>query len=660
MPKFNENKTISFTNHMQSIIWKYLHEDIDIILNHDLDDKQNKLSYISSTEIEESLQQLLKYSATERYYMLSGLTGIGKTTFMRHVLFDDKAVSVPVIKGRSLLIPIDFDTIIEPANNYNYQIAFEEIFSDIFSQATILIREKYNIDIPSDKEFVEFFTNNHTGVVSYLDQGKKISNADIRKSKYNDRYNRIYAMIAELCLSLNHNKSRINNVVLIIDNIESLGVYNKQITVPLLIAHKALNFMCNKSIKNSKNLKKWTPSILICCRHYIYRMMHTRDFEDGSIAQIFESFAKPTYVHIDDAVGLLKLINKRFDAYMKTQKGKTEKWKESMQTAKKLISRIIKATNINENNIITDLNLSNIRSSLGTLKDVIYNKPWIQGDDYEDNGAFNITDLSELSPRITNILRAIGMQSGNTYHSINNLIPNLLENKPNNKVNIYTFVTLKYFFTYASSWNTPISIDDFYEIIDEIFNNTRDENKIKKQFEQAIWCLLNNRMLLRSADQEQQDIASITRNNFKEIKQVFVSTAAKDYWYILRENSVILEMLMDDIYLAQKNYNFKEPRKTNFRIFNKESFLIALDYLFEFFESERSFLQVIIDNTKESEYVSHFGSQLITEHLLDGLTKSFNNYFREDRRDEQEYKVKCIVKINSLREKIKNLSNTIN
>lgn len=658
MAKYNEGKDIPKEEYQQSSIWKYLHENIDEILDSDIDDKKQKSSYIPNPSIESILSTLLKYSTEHRYFMLSGLTGIGKTTIMRHVFFSDKSVTTPIIKNRNLIIPIDFNSFIEPSVDNNYCSVFEEMYIRIFSQATIIVQNNFNIPDITDRDFVKFFEDNHSGVINYIDKfGKRNTYAQMREEVYNDDNNRIYAVIAELCIALNHPNSNIKNFIMIVDNIESLGIYKTPIEVPLLIAHKALNFMCKKSVIKSRR-PKWVPNILICCRHYIYRIMHSRDFEDGSLSQIFESFSKPVYIDLDLPAPLHKIVEKRYEAHMKSKKIKDKKRSKSMNVVRDMLLKIIEETNLNGNNIILDFNLSDIRNTLKTLKDIIYNKPWIQRNDFEDHGSFIISDVSDFNCKRSNILRAIGMKSGYVYSSEDNLIPNLLENNSDNIANVYDLMSLKYFINRASSWRASIIVNDFYKDVNEIFGSVY--NDIKPYFNTAIWHLLKNRMLLRSSDQEQRDISSITFQNYREIDCVYVSIAAKDYWKLLNENSTILEMLMDDIYIDEEKYSFANERQQKFRVFNKDSFLMALSYLFELFENEKFLIEIIIDNNKVSEFIKCFGKTMVTEHLLNGLSCSFDSYFRGQRTDEGNYINDCQAKMNSLRKKIENIHAKLN
>lgn len=658
MGKYNEKVNISTGNYHQSAIWKYLNKDIDEFLSPELDDKLQKSAYVSNPGVEEMLSSLLKYSTEHRYYMLSGLTGIGKTTIMRHVFFNDKTVNTPIIKNRNLIIPIDFDTFIEPVNNKGYLNAYEDLYIKIFAHAAELLKNQFNLPSISDKEFVDFFDKLHSGIINYIDKdGNRNTFSEMKKEMYNNTNTRIYAVIAELCIFLNHNNSNIKNVIIIVDNIESLGIYKTPIQIPLLVAHKAVNFMCKKSVCHKNGKSKWVPNILICCRHYIYRMMHTRDFEDGSLSQIFESFSEPIYIDLDSPAPLKEIIYKRYYAYQKHNKLKDKKRKDALDVVCEMLIKIIDETTLyNHNNILADLNLSDIRSMLKTLKDIVYNKTWIQRDDFEDEGSFNINSLFDFNCRLSNILRAIGMKSGYIYFSGENLIPNLLANKPNNRVNIYDLLALQYFMHIASSWRTPISIYDFHDSINTIFKN--DNNTIKC-FNSAIWHLLKSRMLLRCSDQEQRDISSITFQNYNEITNVFVSNAAKDYWSLFGINSVILEMLMDDIYLDEKELKFSTERQTKYKLFNKDSFLIALTYLSKIFESEKALIQKALNNNKGNEFFEAFGKDLITEHLLIGLQKSYYKYFRGARNDEKSYLMNCSKLIVTLSQEIANFKNEL-
>jgi len=660
MSRINAGRIIAKENYQDSATWKYLHEEIDYILSNEINANGLSHPYISNNKIEERLKPLLKPSNFSRYYLLSGLTGSGKSTIMHHVFFGDKEATSPMIKKGNLIIPIDFDIIVEKEENStkkSKEKEFENIFVNVISQAIVLVQDTFNIPVPTHQEFVGFFTKNATGFINLVENGKRKSFLKIRNDLYKD--NTLYAMIAELCISLNHENSKINNVIFIIDNVESLGVHKTPIQIPLLVAHKTINFMCKKSVSCGKKVK-WSPNILICCRHYVYRMMHTRDFEDGTISQIFESYCKPEKVDLDNPATLKEIIETRWH-YIRKNSAKTKKnntkWKTSMDATKKILENIIKECEIREGNFILDLNLSDIRSSLKTIKNIIYNKRWIQKDGFDDKGYFTIENASDFNIKQPYILRAIGMESGEYYNSEDNLIPNLLINSPNNDVNIFALLALKYFMLRSSSWDTPIYIPDFYSDVKSVFKSywQKDSQKIKKAFENAIWILLNNRMLLRSADQEQKDAASITKTNFKKINYVYVSQAARDYWELLGDNSIIFEMIMDDVYLDTTKITFINENRSKYRLFNKIPFEVCLNYLPLIFDAEKNLIKLAFKNMSENKYFELFGEDLITKQLLSGVNRSFENYFREERFDEYNYKERCKNKIKNLQKEINNL-----
>ena len=660
MSKINEGKNLPGENYEESAMWKYLNQEIDYILSNDTNDYKAPFPYITNEKVENRLKPLLKASNYPRYYLLSGLTGSGKSTIMHHVFFDDKDASKPTIKRRTLIIPVDFDMIIEKEADTSSQIKekeFEAIFINIISQALLLIQNTYDIPENDAKSFFDFFVKNSTGLINYLDKGKRKNYQQIREDVHSN--DTLYAMIAELCIALNHSNCKINNVVFVVDNIESLGVFKTPIQIPLLIAHKVINFMCKKACLCNKHIK-WSPNILICCRHYVFRMMHTRDFEDGTLSQIFESYCKPEKIDLDNPATLKEIVLARVDyvlkKYAKPQKKDLKKVK-ALNTTRVIFENILDECSIQENNFILDFNLLDIRASLKTLKDIIYNRRWIQKEGFDEQGFFEIVDASDFNIKQPYILRAIGMKSGEYYTYDNNLIPNLLLNTPNNDVNIFPLLTLRYFMMRASSWDTPLYISDFYDEVETIFNAADKPNwpKLKKSFENAVWILLKDRMLLRCADQEQKDASSITKNNYKNISCVYVSQAARDYWYLLGDNSIIFEMIMDDIYVDTRKVILPNESRIKYKLFNKGPFEGCLNYLPLIFNSESNLVKTAANGSYKAKYEELFGETLITQHLLDGMKKSFENYFRERRDDEILFKRRCTEKINTIQNDIAQL-----
>lgn len=184
-----------------------------------------------------------------------------------------------------------------------------------------------------------------------------------------------------------------------------------------------------------------------------------------------------------------------------------------------------------------------------------------------------------------------------------------------------------------------------------------NERKTKDVFENAIWLLLSNRIILRSSDQEQKELTGITRENFKAIKHVYVSNVAYDYIHLLRTNSVIFEMLLDDIYLNKNEIPYPIDYKSNFKTFNKGAFLMCLKYLNKMIEAEMKLREIIYDRNKENDFFCAFSQDFVSQILLDGLNESFNLYFRDKKIDDLDYIAQCTGLKDSIHSKINNAYN---
>ena len=651
MPKFNEGKKRYSSNYYDNVMWKLLENEMNYIFSSAAND--SSYPYIKNEPIEEWLSRLLKYSITSRFFLFSGLTGSGKSTIMHHVFYEGKDFITPTILNQTLIIPMDFDPIKEKMiDNKQIEKYYDTLFVNQISTAIVDIQKTYNLPEINDSEFVESCLSSSIGLINHLKYGKRRKNEAIRKEFH--REHPLYAMLTELYILLNHNSCSINNVLLIVDNIESLGVYGTNIHVPLVSAHKIINYLCNKAVcPNGK--PKWTPSILICCRHYIYRIMQSRGCEDGSIAQIFESYTLPERMDLTNPASLELIVDSRIEKILNSLTPADSKKKTALSVLREMIKDILAECCLDNNDIILDLNLSNIRASLSTLKMILCNKRWIQKPGVDENGQFTIENKNQFYLKLPYILRVLGMGSNDFYSSDGNIIPNVLQNTPSNEINVFLLYSLKYFMGIASSWETPIDLSSFRTEISTIFKN----KTVIKSFENAIWLLLRYRYLLRSSDQEQKDLASITKNTYRRIESVYISQAARDLWKLLGVNSILFEMMLDDIYFKELPASFLYENRDTRRLFNKIPFELCVTYLVKIIEKEKHIIQEAINAGKEKVFINMFGTEMISMQLYLGLKNSFDIFFREDRPEETSFVSNCQKNLSLIEKSIVEIQKTL-
>lgn len=619
-------------------IEKYLKNEIDFLLAPSADQLNGvdfEDIYISVPLVENFLNSALTYSQSDKIYYLTGLTGSGKSMILKKV-FKYQGMS-PRISNNTLIIPFSFDNF--PSNPSVFDSDKEginNVYVNMLNSACELIEKSCpNIKLIRDNE-ADFLAKVGESRADYT-QVPNIwprPNTSERIQYFMDS-NPIPFNTAMLKYYLNQSNCFINNIVILVDDIEGAG--ENQELIPIKTAYRIIT-----CLENTPKSKDWSVHLIIGCRNYVYRLIMDNSFT--AERQRIETYTESEYFHLEKAPSITAIVNKRYQAISK--KDKSEKWKTALDTVMAILLGI--DSSIGE--FILNLKIRNIRKALSVTKRIVYNKQWIQRNYVEETaGAFTIDSVMDFDITPATLIRAIGMGESLIYSSNISDIPNIMYNE--DETDLYPLLVIKYCLQYRNvdekyaNWNDTINLYDFYNKIENIFG--KEEMSHKSLFKKATEYLILNRLLLRSIDQLQNNSMPVNEKNIHQITKVYISNAAVDIWELLSKNSVLFEMYMDDIWLD----NTMRPRnKRKFRGFDIDNFTIAIGYLEKLIDKETLLRNHAQNLGTFNEYIDLFGNNSICEHLLSGLTKSLNAFYKDDASEQRlKYQITNLtLKINNM------------
>lgn len=609
-------------------IEKFLKQEVDFLLAssvNELNGVEFDDIYIENSEAEFFLSTLLAPSYSDKVLFLTGMTGTGKTMLIRRVFRTH--TMTPLIINDTLIIPISFDNItgLKAVHPDDLVKHVTTIFADMINYACEKIENTYStiVKVENDQHsFYHFICANRGGIAAYSNVFPRLSIEQKITKLANDQP--LTFNSAMLKYYIGQDQCPINNVVFILDDIEGIGERNELIPVKVM-------FEVMTCMQNQTKSKKWTANALISCRHYIFRVIKYGSFadkdEDGGAKQVFETYTVADMYHLNPSLSLWDIVSKRYEAITKSgafpRSGRPHNWGLALEIVRHLLFDIDK--NIGE--FILNLHVRNIRSSLNTIKKVIYNRRWIQRDYLFDEspGAFKINTVKQFDTNCASLIRAIGMGEGISYSSEESVIVNLLKNGLDNDSDLFILLTLKYFLVISGNkytdWSNTVDIDRLYKKLHEIFGEM-----YFNEFQEAVHFLLLERMLLRSIDQLQNNTIPVNFQTVSHIRKVYLSNAAIDLWKMLGLNSVLFEMYIDDIWIDLRQ---KPIAKRSFRGFDSDNFDHALNYLGKLIDCEALIRRAAKNNGKLGVYNQCFGVAKVSEHLLSGLRNSLRNYYRK-------------------------------
>lgn len=542
----------------------------------------------------------------DQQFVFTGLTGTGKTTILRHVFQLEGNGNKPRIDEGRVIIPIDF--------NRSQSSADAAIHSNLRVAVDMLCNEK-KIDYPDveNNSFYSYIENRRPDLL-------RINTRQTIHTSYTDKMNYllekmpvVYAS-CQLQYVMDHPNCDIKLVILIIDNIEAFILPGAKDSRARYLSPVIEAFKLAECISQRDNPTDWYCNLLIVCRHHVWRIMTGEFLDDGPENTLLQSYvANGIPYDLADPVKVDAIVNKRNEVFSRKQRD-PEKWNKAVE----IVDIILQTMEKSIGDFVLQLELKDLRKSMLKLQELIFHNGLQKKSDAEiESGAFQIDSVEQFDLNRVNLIRIIGLGKHKYYSGASSLIPNLLYNEHNSGIELYLLLTLKYFLIkceYAEpAWDNPVSISDFYMNVNMVFEI--DEVALHKLFGRSIQKLIQQRMLLRSADQSQDDVPGLSLEDISRIEHVYVSGAAVKLWEELGKSSALFQLYLDDIWFDEQ-YDFKGDDGNDVEH--------CVKYLGVLVETEKRIFSQAKNLTKSNveNYIQCFGEVPVCKHLVDGLLAS--------------------------------------
>lgn len=590
-------------------IQKYFGAEIGRILVPSTRNLQNcAIPYVPHPEAEAYLQTcLVADPVKDKTMFFTGLTGSGKTTILRHVFSLEGNASKATIQDNTIIIPIDFN---------RHQLSTQEAILSSLRASIMTITELANIDFPdtSNKQFYSFIKEKRRDLLTIDgDVSPSTPPATCLKTLLS-KLPVAYAS-CQLQYVMENEKCPLNLVLLVIDNVEASGSNSTRTTSNSKFLSPIIeSFRLADCIQQRGTETRWSFNMLIACRHHIWRIMKGEFSDNSNENALLQSYVDTELPYdLSKPVKTFAIIHKTEEVLERKEKDLI-KWKTAVSVVNTILNRV--ETSIGD--FILQLELKDIRKSLIKMRDLILHSGLQkQSDEKISNGAFQIDspDMFDLSR--VNFIRIIGIGSKLYYSDNDSIIPNLLYNENAEGMELFTLLTLKYFLIKCNftepSWDNAIRIFDFYSSIKSIFDYTSDQDL--RPYKVAIKYLIQHRLLLRSADQPQEEVPGLSNKEIEQIDRVYVSGSAIVLWNELAKSSALFQLFIDDIWLDDQEDYFGS---------NGNDIEHCLQYLIKLNKIEQEFLNRAHNLFPYSaySYIKSFGFEPVCKQLLMGLIAS--------------------------------------
>ena len=606
-----KNVTFSTNGYIQ----RYFGKEIGRILVPSNRNIQNcEIPYVSHQEAENVLGDCLVGDAIkDKSLVFTGLTGSGKTTILRHVFGLETNSNKPFIQNNTLIIPVDF--------NRSQPSAQDAILSSLRA-AIQELTATYDIDFPdiNNNKFYEYINKRRPDFLFLNPKHNQLTQSGEKMNTFLEKMPLTFAS-CQLQYVMDQDMCKIKLVVLIIDNIEAFVDPNAKDSKTRHLAPVIEAFRLAECIIQRGDTTDWCFNMLIACRHHIWRIMKGEFSTDISESSLLQSYVTTECPYdLENPVKVNAIIKKREEVFSRKQRD-IKKWNESV----KVVNTVLQTMENCIGDFVMELELKDLRKSMLKMQELILHKGLQRKSDEEIMGAFQIDSIEQFDLTRVNLIKVIGLGNQKYYADSNSIIPNLLFNEQKRGIELYPLLTLKYFLVQCGfkepAWDNPVSISDFYEKMKFIFGY--DDGILDNLFGQSVRYLLQHRLLLRSADQSQNEVPGLSFEDIKKIEYVYVSGAAVKLWEELGKSSALFQLFLDDIWLDEDSDFFED---------DGNDIEHCVKYLNELQLIERKIYNQAenLSSRAKERYIEAFGEEPICKQLVNGLIASLKTISTSD------------------------------
>ena len=595
-------------------IKKYFGTEIGRILVPSTRSLQNcdELPYVSHVDAENVLSDILVDDPMrDKSLVFTGLTGSGKTTILRHVFGLEYNASNAAIRNNIIIIPVDF--------NRSHSSAQDTILSSLRTAVQIVV-DNYNVDFPdvNNMSFFSYVCERRRDLLYLEPQHNQSTHYNERMNVFLKRMPTAFAS-CQLQYVMDHQQCPLKLAVLVVDNIEAFLDPNAKNSMSRYLAPIIEAFRLADCIDQRGRTSKWSFNMVIACRHHIWRIMKG-EFNDNSPENtLLQSYVTTEMPYdLSSPIKVNDIIYKREEVFARKHNN-PQKWKEAVD----VVNTILKEMEGNIGDFVMQLELKDLRKTMSKIQELVLHKRLQKQSDEEiAKGAFRIDSVEQFDLTRVNLIRTIGLGNKIYYADSSSMIPNLLYNERDEGVELYPLITLNYFLNrcgYAEpAWDNSVLLSNFYEKIKIIFGF--DNISSNNVFVRSVNFLIRHRLLLRSADQPQDEVPGLTMEEMGKIEHVYVSGAAVKLWEELGKSSALFQLFLDDIWLEddQSEEYFSE---------NGNDIEHCLKYLEYLVQKERIIYNHAsnISQRSKKSYIETFGAIPVCSQLINGLIASLKS-----------------------------------
>jgi len=563
--------------------------------------------YIKNDYLHTDLSNFCSYKE-DAYRCIIGLTGIGKTTFIRNFFgFSVSNPDIPFCSNEIVFKNNEVFVMINPESTSAHESP--QIHSGfIFGAVIDLLRDYYNIDI-DDTVLFDFIKKNKPTLIQKATNQRNDNPSQILENMF--KTNRRGLSLETLKFILCQDYCNIEKIIVILDNIEALNSWElkKKYVYESLIIYECL--------KN--NLFNASAKLIISCRPDSYYHLLREDTFNGYPHRNELMFSEPTPID--------EIFRSRFNALI-NRDGISNKNIEEWKIAYNKLLDVSKELSIGNNSMICSLCNYNTRESVNHFERILSNRRWFQ-DDMPMKPSFRINKNSFKTSEATKIKKSIIYGNGDKFiENEYSPIINFLKNYEDEDYDLIPLHIIAFFQTQLSKKESQnylqyIDVSELLNIVEHLFIFKNSSG----YFNKVINHLIDSSFLF----------VSPWDNGDKSL--LALSPRANVLLLLMQESSLLLEAFHDDLWLDENVFKQKYSQELH-----EDNLYVELIKLVEhYINLEKECLSILEETGQLTKYTNYFGKRPITKILFKGLNNSTYAHFIKFASEKRIKKLKKLI-----------------
>lgn len=504
---------------------------------------------------------------------------------------------------RTVVIPMFFHGLLAGKETVSREESADRIKRDIERQVAAASRriEKENPVAGEwfhqegrDSEFCDFIQNSNPKALENPNDWENESVKEMLETAKETEYF-IYAA-SKLKFHLAKGPAGFDRVLILIDGVESLDESVRD----LVISQYLRFYECMRNFPVQNGGRRVYVNLVISLRPNTYYTMKAQG--------VFENYDEAFVIYKEYQIDLSEYFREKVAKLPEEVRTKDEvRWNEALRMVTILTEKFEKKYS----NMIMGLTDLNLRYALKVCEDILSNPVWVTRAARTDPNVEGMRDEYVFN-NIT-VLRAIACGSDLVYMGgEDNLIPNVLYNTPECDNALISLYIIAYFVKRYEYSGQPRAVGskrkDVWRDFEDVFGEQIDGiGEFKSRFEETVSYLLRCGVLGGTDD------------------DMSITSKGREIYNMLAADSVLMELYREDYY---KIYNSSDAEgfKSSFDLMqeDKQEFIFKglLEMMWHLLEREKNVVKAAKRKGAYNKYVSLFGNESMTGHLLSGVNKS--------------------------------------